>query len=190
MTAADEFAAAAAETAAAMAAVRGRIAAALYGSIAHQCARCKVCDHQVDAVMDAIGGEALDRMADLFVAESRFRSMMVRDGQVVLDAEPAREIAAMWLGAVRTLLQGAENYAEIAMEFGPAGTGERYAFTAQRVGKLTPHQARQAAEERAAANGTLLAAVRSALLEGGQSAAAARRNALAILGAATGTDRG
>ena len=43
------------------------------------------------------------------------------------------------------------------MEFGPRGVAERYAFTAQRIGKLTPHEARQAAEARAeAAEGKLL----------------------------------
>ena len=65
----------------------------------------------------------------------------------------------MWLGAARTLLKDAENYAEIEMEFSPAGGVERYAFTAQRVGELTPHQARKAAEVRAEAAEARLAEI-------------------------------
>lgn len=99
-----------------------------------------------DAVLAVCDEEATNRMAEQFVAESRFRALQVREGKIELEAGPAREIAAMWLGAVRTLLKGAENYSEIEMEFKPAGGVERYAFTAQRVGKLTPHQARRAAE--------------------------------------------
>jgi hypothetical protein len=57
-----------------------------------------------------------------------------------------RALVAQWVLASRGLLGSAENYVEIAMEFPDRARGERYAFTVQRVGKLTPHQARQQAE--------------------------------------------
>ena len=59
-------------------------------------------------------------------------------------------LVGLWAGASRTLLKDAENYAEIEMEFSVGGTGERYAFTLQKVGKLTPHQLRRAAEAKLA----------------------------------------
>lgn len=100
-----------------------------------------------DAAMAVVEGEALDRMAEAFVAESRMRAMDFRNG-VKMDIVPAREIAAAWVAAARAMLGDAPNYAEtpVEMETGLAGERERFAFTLQRVGKVTPHQARQAAE--------------------------------------------
>jgi hypothetical protein len=63
-----------------------------------------------------------------------------------MEMEPAREAAALWVGAARGLLEGAENYSEISMEFKLAGDWQRYAFHVQRAGKLTPHEARRQAE--------------------------------------------
>src|ERR1019366_5241572 len=70
-----------------------------------------------------------------------------------IELEPARELVAARAAAARTILTdaGAPNYAEIEMGFSLAGDPGRYAFILQRCGKLTPHQARVQAEERAAA---------------------------------------
>lgn len=104
-------------------------------------------DVAVDAVMAVVAGEAIDRMAEAFVAESRLRAMDFRNG-MKMDIIPAREIAAAWVAAARAMLGDAPNYAEtpVEMETGLAGERERFAFTLQRVGNVTPHQARQAAE--------------------------------------------
>lgn len=110
--------------------------------------------------------EGVDRMAERFVEEARIRSLEIRNGSVNLDMEPARELVAAWVGAARTMLGDAPNYTEtvvaiptdddptVSMEVKLAGEFERYAFTLQRVGKLTPHQARMRAEvERMAERG-------------------------------------
>lgn len=103
-------------------------------------------DRMADAAMAVIEDESVERMVKLFVDESRFRSLEVRDGSLHLEMQPAREIVGMWAGAARALLTDAENYAEIEMEFRDAATAERYAFTVQRIGKMTPHQLRRQAE--------------------------------------------
>jgi hypothetical protein len=68
-----------------------------------------------------------------------------------MEIEPAREMVAQWVGAARAMLGDAPNYSEtpIEMEVKVAESPERFAFVLQRVGKLTPHQARQQAEQRA-----------------------------------------
>lgn len=104
-----------------------------------------------DAVLAVVDEEAANRMAQQMIDASRLRSLRAEDGAAVLEAEPAREIVAAWVMASRGLLEGAENYAEISLEFGDRARGERYAFTLQRVGKLTPHEARKAAEAKLAA---------------------------------------
>jgi hypothetical protein len=104
-----------------------------------------------DAVLAVFDEEAANRMAGQLVAECRFRAMEIRDGRIVLEMSAAREIAAMWTGAARAMLENAENYSETAMTFTDKGPGphRKYAFTVQKVGRLTPHQARQRAEARA-----------------------------------------
>jgi len=64
----------------------------------------------------------------------------------VMDIVPARDAALGWVGAARALLGNAPNYSETVMEFGIPEDPQRYAFTVQKIGKLTPHQARQRAE--------------------------------------------
>ncbi|MFV2172410.1 hypothetical protein ACFHW2_11490 [Actinomadura sp. LOL_016] len=104
--------------------------------------------------------DGADKLADRLTNDVRIRSMEIRDG-MSLDLEPSREMAAMWVGAARGMLGDAPNYTEtpievptdddpkVTMEVKLAGEIERYAFTLQRVGKLTPHQARGQAEARA-----------------------------------------
>lgn len=99
-----------------------------------------------DAVLAVLDQEALNRLSAEYVEASRLRSLRAEDGHAVLDMVAAREAAAGWVLAARALLDGAENYSETSMEFVDRPRGERYAFTVQRVGKLTPHEARRAAE--------------------------------------------
>jgi hypothetical protein len=99
----------------------------------------------VDAVLAVVDEECVNRLAAEFIADTKLRSMDFTNG-ARMDMEPAREAAALWVGAARGLLEGAENYSEISMEFKTAGDVQRYAFTCQKVGKLTPHEARRKAE--------------------------------------------
>jgi hypothetical protein len=101
-----------------------------------------------DAVLAVCDEEAVSRLADQLVDESRLQSIRAEDGAAVLSAVPARGVIAQWVLASRGLLDdsGAENYAVIDMTFPDRPRGERYQFVLQRVGKLTPHEARQRAE--------------------------------------------
>jgi hypothetical protein len=85
--------------------------------------------------------------------------------------EPARELVAHWVAAARAMLGDAPNYSETEIDFGRedppgyemeiklAGELDRYVFRVQRRGKLTPHQARKLAEERAERAEAKLAAI-------------------------------
>lgn len=120
-----------------------------------------------DAVLAVCDEEAINRMAQEFVNETRIRAMDFRNG-ATMDLVPSRALVANWVAAAKTWLDdiGARNYTETACEFGPsvsmesrlAGELERYAFILQRVGpgKLTPHEARKKADERADAAVKLL----------------------------------
>lgn len=52
-----------------------------------------------DAVLAVCDEEAINRMADEFVAESRLISLGAEDGKATLKAAPAREIVAHWVMA-------------------------------------------------------------------------------------------
>jgi hypothetical protein len=111
-----------------------------------------------DAILNLLNEEAVDRLAAEFIADTKLKGMDFRDGGR-MEMEPAREVVALWVGAGRGLLDGAENYAEIEMPFKVADDWQRYAFTCQTVGKLTPHQDRKMAEverDRLAAENTEL----------------------------------
>lgn len=120
-----------------------------------------------DAALAVFDEVALDRMADQLMEQTRLRSMDFRNG-FDMDVEPARELAAIWVACARAMLGDSENYSETPVEF-EVGLGvdpdnpkprEKYALIVQRVGKLTPHQARQAAEERAVHAESALARVK------------------------------
>lgn len=106
-------------------------------------------DRHVDEVLAVVEDEAIDRMAAKLIEETNLRSMDFRNG-MAMDIEPARALAANFVGAARAMLGEAPNYSETPVEMGfrLAGQVERFAFVVQRVapGKLTPHEARQAAE--------------------------------------------
>ncbi|MBY8341840.1 hypothetical protein JYK17_17570 [Streptomyces sp. KC 17012] len=106
-----------------------------------------------DAILAELGGrdeEARERWIQKQLDETGLRSMDFRNG-ATMELEPARELVAYWVGAARAMLGDAENYSEtpVSMEVKVAEDPERFAFTLQRVGKITPHEARQQAEQRA-----------------------------------------
>ncbi|WP_329126160.1 hypothetical protein [Streptomyces sp. NBC_01353] len=122
--------------------------------------------------------EARDRWIQKQLDETGLKAMDFRNG-MSMEIEPARELVAHWVGAARAMLGDAENYSEtpIEMEVKVGESPERYAFVLQRVGKLTPHQARQQAEERAEQAEAALAAeqdISRRLLEQRQEMAAER----------------
>ena len=120
-----------------------------------------------DAVLDTIGAETL---AD----QTLLRGLTVGEGGLNLELIPPRQIAAYWVHAAIGMLGDAPNYSETrvdypkaTMEISPAGSFDRYALIVQRVGKLTPHEARVAAEQRAELAEERLALARHALLKDG-----------------------
>lgn len=91
--------------------------------------------------------------ADALVNQAKFKSMSVEEGAAVLNLESPREIVIAWVWAARAMLGDAPNYSETridfpsaSMEVKAAGEVERYVFTVQRAGRVTPHEARLAAE--------------------------------------------
>jgi hypothetical protein len=71
------------------------------------------------------------------------------NGKVELDLVVARDGRTLCLHTAHTMFADVPNYSETSAEFPNGQAGIRYAFTVQRVGKLTPHEARRAAEARA-----------------------------------------
>jgi hypothetical protein len=105
---------------------------------------------QLLAELDGRDDEARERWIQKQLDETGLKAMDFRNG-MSMEIEPAREMVAHWVGAARAMLGDAPNYSEtpIEMEVKVAESPERFAFVLQRVGKLTPHQARQQAEQRA-----------------------------------------
>lgn len=97
--------------------------------------------------LDGRDEEARERWIERALAQTRIRAMAFRSG-MSMELDPASEMVAHWVGAARGMLGSAENYSEtpVEMTVGVAESPERFAFTLQRVGKLTPHQARLRAE--------------------------------------------
>lgn len=102
-----------------------------------------------DAALDVLDDDARQKVADELMAQTKLRSMQIREGAFDMDIDSAREITATWVAAARAMLGGAENYSEtpVSFEVKVAESPETYVLTVQRAGKLTPHQARRRAEE-------------------------------------------
>lgn len=121
-----------------------------------------ITDDDLDALYDEreqllaeLGGrdeEARERWIEQQLAQTGLKAMDFRNG-MAMELEPARELVAHWVGAARAMLGDAPNYTEtpVEMEVKVGESPERFAFVLQRVAPdaLTPHQARQRAEERA-----------------------------------------
>lgn len=108
---------------------------------------CSACVHSIAALAD--GEAAAEALAD----QTLMKGLTVEDGAATLSLIPPREIAALWVHCARGMLGDAVNYSEtrvdlpsVSMEVGLAGEFERFTLIVQRVGKLTPHEARQQAE--------------------------------------------
>lgn len=111
-------------------------------------------------VAELLDEVAAQRWIEKQMEQTGIRAMEFRDG-AEMELEPAREMAALWVGACRGLLNGGANYSETVMDLlakpgdkvsmtvklaeAPA---ERYVITVQRdhPGAITPHQARERAE--------------------------------------------
>lgn len=96
-----------------------------------------------------------DVAADALANQTALKGMTVDEGALVLELGPPRELVIAWVDAARKMLGDAENYSEtrvdfpresFSMEVKAVGEFERYVFTVQRAGKITPHEARRAAE--------------------------------------------
>jgi hypothetical protein len=98
-----------------------------------------------DAVLSVIDEEMVRALCAEHVSNTMIRSMDFRNG-AALELQPARDLVAYWVGASRALLDGAENYSETTVEFGIPEDPQRYSFVVQKVGKLSPHEARRRAE--------------------------------------------
>lgn len=104
-----------------------------------------------NAVQAVLAQSAAQTWVQNQLEQTGIRAMDFRNG-ATMDLEPAREMVAHWVGAARAMLGDAPNYSETPVEMvvKVGEDPERFAFTLQRVGKLTPHQARQKAEARLA----------------------------------------
>jgi hypothetical protein len=104
-------------------------------------------------VIEAVLTEAAaERFIADQLAKTGLKALDFRNG-MSMEVEPARELVALWVGAARAMLGDAPNYSETRVEIpvemvvGVAEDPQRYAFTLQRVGRLTPHEARLRAEK-------------------------------------------
>lgn len=114
-----------------------------------------------EVVAELLKDAAVQRWTDEQIRQIGVRAMDFRNG-AEMDLAPAREMLAMWVGACRGLINGGPNYSEtvmdhlakpgdkVRMDVKLAETpAERYIITVQRdqPGCITPHQARQRAED-------------------------------------------
>ncbi|MFD9947694.1 hypothetical protein ACFWYW_46490 [Nonomuraea sp. NPDC059023] len=126
-----------------------------------------------EAVMQALANADLavidvSRTPEELVDQTMMRGLHIDKRGVALELLPPRELAAQWVHCARGMLGDAPNYSEtiaefppepdsgqpeatrsVSFEISPAGSADRYALIVQRVGKLSPHEARTLAEERA-----------------------------------------
>lgn len=93
--------------------------------------------------------------AEELVNQTEMLGFGVERGVATLSLKPPREIVLAWVAAAREMLGDAPNYSETRIDFptekaemevSAAGEVERFVFTVQRAGKLTPHEARRKAE--------------------------------------------
>ena len=101
----------------------------------------------VDDLLEATHN-AVQQHAENLADQTRLRSLTARPGSLTVDLEPPHELAVAMVEQAKQILGDAPNYTEtpLTLTVKAAGEVERYAFTVQRVGKLTPHEAREQAE--------------------------------------------
>ncbi|BFP50053.1 hypothetical protein KCMC57_64210 (plasmid) [Kitasatospora sp. CMC57] len=144
--------------------LRTAFAAALQSTPAGQLA-----DVLTDTALAILDDNACTQYAEQVVNETHLKAMDFRNG-MAMELEPSQDMVAAWVGAARGMLGDAPNYSEtpIEMEVKVAESPESFVFILQRVGKLTPHQARLRAEARVAELEAELAAERDAALNAPQ----------------------
>lgn len=76
--------------------------------------------------------------------QARIKRLDIVGGALQAELIPPQSFATAFIETARASLGSADNYMEYELSDGT--TGERFAVRVQRVGKLTPHQARQEAE--------------------------------------------
>lgn len=107
------------------------------------------------ADINSVEVEQQERAAQALIDQAQMKGLSAKDGTATLGVVPPHELVLAWVHAAREMLGEAPNYSEIRvgfprmeMEIKAAEEWERYVFTLQRVGKTTPHEARQKAEAR------------------------------------------
>lgn len=134
---------------------------ALLKAAAPRSARHLNLDQAEQVVSELLHDAATEQWLAEQVAQIKVKAADFRNG-ASMDLEPARDFVAIWVGVCRGLIQDGPNYSETPMDLLPnVGSKvemgvklaeeprERYIVTVQRdePGKLTPHQARQRAEQ-------------------------------------------
>ncbi|MFE3629515.1 hypothetical protein [Streptomyces goshikiensis] len=100
-----------------------------------------------------LGQAAAHQWVERQIEQTGIKAMDFRNG-AEMDLEPARELLAVWAAAAQTMLGDAPNYTEgpfttVEMGVKIAERPDRYTLVVQRHGPgvLTPHEARQQAEQ-------------------------------------------
>lgn len=99
--------------------------------------------------------ETQERFENRAVDEAQLKGLSIDEGAAALEIVPSREVLISFVLAARDMLAGAPNYSEtpvevpssVSLDLGAAGEPERYILTVQRAGRITPHEARQQAEQ-------------------------------------------
>ncbi|MEV1006111.1 hypothetical protein [Streptomyces sp. NPDC049881] len=107
---------------------------------------------ELRAELDGRDEEARERWIQRQLDETGIRAMDFRNG-ATMELKPARDLLAHWVAAARAMLGDAPNYTEtIDLGIKMAESPERYTLVVQRhaPGALTPHEARERAEEQRA----------------------------------------
>lgn len=111
------------------------------------CALCRgEAETLADAVLDVVDEQAVGRVTEEMWQAVRTRSLGIREGTVELDMQGAEDLAASFVGAARTLLEGCENYREWQFTAKVAEEPFGYVFLLQRQSGRTPHELRERAE--------------------------------------------
>lgn len=114
---------------------------------------------EVDRLRGLLGDveeQAVEKYANDLADQARIKSLEIRGGSFDMSLADARELTAAYVASARAMLGDAPNYSETRVDFPIehvdlevmlVGETERYVLTVQRAGKVTPHEARVAAEK-------------------------------------------
>jgi hypothetical protein len=114
---------------------------------------------EVGDIADAVLAAGFAVEAEVIARQAMLKGLTVEEGAAVLELDAPREIMLAWVWAAREMLGDAPNYVEttvdevpregsgVSMTVKAAGEAQRYIFTLQRAGNITPHEARRQAEQ-------------------------------------------